>query len=214
MKKLLLLLLALLLLLCSCGKPHTFVRSEDGTGYVDEKTDLLYRLLDGPYEPMASGETVGEYQHKESGVTREFRVIPELDSRLFLADNNLNVYFAGDEMTPASLWEPDFLLICDEDVISVERKRFSAGKDDAAIQRLLELWFGQSEAKLPLKEAELSYRLKLSGTLYPNLLYCFSFLYYGEGEAYLYDPITRHTVALPDDVTALIRPTNATGQGG
>lgn len=215
MKRLLLPLLALLLLFSSCGRPHTFVRSEDGTGYVDEKTDIFYRLLNEPYEPLASGETVGEYQYEKSGIVREFRVIPDLDEKLFLTDNNLNVYYAGDGMTPASQWAPALLLVCEEDAISVERKRFSAGTDDAAIQRILGLWFGESTgASLPLKEPQLSYRLKLSGTLYPNLLYCFSFLYYGEGEAYFYDPIGRHTVALPEDVTALLRPASAAGQGG
>lgn len=215
MKRLLLLLLALLLLLSSCtDKPHVFAKSEDGTGYVDEKTGIFYRLLEGPYEPLASGETVGEYCNEKSGVSREFRAIPDLDSALFLADGNLNVYFSGQSMTPADQWAPSILLVCEEEVISVERKRFTAGTDDAAIARMLGLWFGTEVATLPLKTPRISYRLKLSGTLYPNLLYCFSFLYYGEGEAYFYDPIGRHTVALPEDVIALICPAHVLGQGG
>ena len=215
MKRLLITLLALLLLLGSCAqKPHTFVRSEDGTGYVDEKTEIFYRLLEGPYEPLASEETVGEYRHEASGVTREFRAIPDLDSTLFLADGNLNVYYAGDSMVPADQWAPSVLLVCEEEVISVERKRFTAGTDDAVIAQMLGLWFGQSTATLPLKTPQISYRLKLSGTVYPNLLYCFSFLYYGEGEAYFYDPIGRHTVALPADVIALLCPAHVLGQGG
>ena len=212
MKRLLLISLALLLLLSSCaGKPHTFVKNADGTGYVDEKTDIVYLLLNEPYEPMASGETVGVYENEKSGVTREFRAIPELDSKLFVADSNLNVYFAGENMTPAAEWTPTVLLVCREEAISVERKRFTAGTDDAAIAAILGLWFGDSTATLPLKEAQVSYRLKLAGAEYPNLLYSFSFLYYGEGEAYFYDPIGRHTVPLPAEVIALLY---TAGQGG
>jgi hypothetical protein len=213
MKKLLLLLLSLSLLLCACGKkPHTFTRSEDGTGFVDEKTNVFYRLLNEPYEPLASGETIGECVFENSGTVREFRAIPELDSLLFLTDNHHNVYLAGERMTPAAERTPTLLLVCEEDAISVERKRFTPGTNDDAIGRILDLWFGESNGTLPLKTPQVSYRLKLAGDLYPNLLYCFSFLYYGEGEAYFYDPLGRHTVALPEDVIALLyAPTGAQG---
>ncbi len=213
MKRLFLLCFVCVLLLCSCAKGHTFVRSEDG--YTDQKTEITYRSLDAVYEPAKGGEAVGVYEHKSSGVTREFREIPDLDPKMFLTDDTLNVYYAGSAFVTADAWEVSVILVCEEDAISVERARFSAGTDDAVIERLRTLWFAEGDGTvLPTNAPKVSYRLKISGTLYPNLLYSFSFLYYESGEAYFYNPIDRHTVAVPQDLIDLLYPTVSGGEEG
>ena len=207
MKKISLLLLALVLLLSSCSGIRTFERDAEGYGYTDKKSGIYYAELDAAFEPAKTGEAFGEYKNGETGKTRTFSEIPELDPAVFLTDEYLNVYYAGEGALDASGWELSAILVCDEDVISVELFRFTAEKDATTLSAIRSLWFeGTGDAVLPFRDAVYKRRLKMSSTAYPNLFYCFSFLEYDNGEAYFYDAATRRTVAVPSDLSALLHP--------
>lgn len=211
MKKFALLLLSLVLLLSSCSGLRSFERDAEGYGYTDQRSDLYYVELDAAFEPAKTGEAFGEYENEKTGATRTFSVIPDLDPALFLTDEYLNVYYAGDVPLDAAKWELSMILVCDEDVISVEDFRFTAEKDAATVGTIRSLWFeGEGDALLPFGEATYTRRIKMSCDAYPNLFYCFSFFAYDSGEAYFYDVSSRRTVAVPDTLVALLRPAKAT----
>ena len=201
MKRLLVVLLATVLLLSSCSKVNRFERDAEGIGYTDSKTDIFYKELDPCYEPAAAGETVGEYLGEEKEVLRTFRQIPGLEPSLFLTDDYLHVYYAGKDQIDAAAWTVEHVLICEEDAISVELFRYTAGKADTAIAALRAAWFvAESNERLPIGAPQISYRVKLTTAAYPNLLYSFSFFAYESGEAYFYDAFSRHTVAVPESL--------------
>lgn len=210
MKKIALLLLSLVLLLSSCSGLRSFERDTEGYGYTDQKSDLYYVELDAAFEPAKTGDAFGEYENKKTGTKRTFSVIPDLDPALFLTDEYLNVYYAGETPLDAAKWEPSAILVCNEDVISVEEFRFTTEKDAATVAIIRSLWFeGAGDAVLPFSDAAYKRRLKISCDAYPNLFYCFSFLVYDSGEAYFYDASSRRTVAVPDTLVALLRPAKA-----
>ena len=210
MKKISLLLLALVLLLSSCAGVRTFERDEQGYGYTDKRSDLYYAELDDAFEPAKTGDVFGEYENKETGAKRIFSVIPDLDPTLFLTDDYLNVYYAGETTIDAAKWQITAVLVCNEDVISVEEFRFTAAADAAAVADIRALWFETaSDAVLPFSSAVYKRRIKMSCDAYPNLLYCFSFLEYENGEAYFYDASTRRAVAVPDALASLLHPDEA-----
>lgn len=210
MKKFALLLLSLVLLLSSCSGLRSFERDAEGYGYTDQKSDVYYVELDAAFEPAKTGEAFGEYENEKTGAKRTFSAIPDLDSALFLTDEYLNVYYAGEEPLDAAKWELSAILVCDEDVISVEKFRFTAQKDAATLAQIRALWFEEEgDAMLPLGDAAYKCRIKMSCAAYPNLLYCFSFLAFENGEAYFYDASNRRTVAVPDTLAALLRPAAA-----
>lgn len=211
MKKLLLLLLPLLLLLSSCSNVRKFERDAEGYGYTDTKSGLYYVELDAAFEPASAGEAWGEYKNKKTEKTRTFRTIPELEPTLFLTDEYLNVYYAGDTPPDAAKWEVSAILVCEEDVISVEDFRFTTEGDTETVNAIRSLWFeGVGDGVLPFKDADYKRRIKLSCEAYPNLLYSFSFLAYDTGEAYFYDASSRRTVAVPDTLAVLLRPAEGT----
>jgi len=210
MKKFALLLLSLVLLLSSCSGLRSFERDAEGYGYTDKRSDLYYAELDAAFEPAKTGEAFGEYKNEETGATRTFSLIPDLDPALFLTDEYLNVYYAGETPLDAAKWELSAILVCNEDVISVEEFRFTMEEDAATVAAIRRLWFeGTGDAVLPFSDAAYKRRLKISCDAYPNLLYCFSFLAYDSGEAYFYDANSRRTVAVPDTLVALLRPAKA-----
>ena len=210
MKKFLLLLLPLLLLLSSCSDVRKFERDADGYGYTDEKSDLHYIELDAAFEPASAGEVWAEYKNEETGKTRTFRAIPELEPTRFLTDEYLNVFYAGDTPPDAASWELSMILVCKEDAIGVEDFRFTAEQAET-VNAIRTLWFeGAGDDVLPFQSADYKRRIKLSCDAYPNLLYSFSFLAYDSGEAYFYDASSRRTVAVPDALAALLRPAENT----
>lgn len=213
MKKLLLLLLPIVLLLSSCSDVRKFERDADGYGYTDTKSKLYYAELDAAFEPVSAGEIWGEYENEKTGKTRTFRTIPDLEPTLFLADEYLNVYYAGDTPLDAAKWEISLILICEEDAISVEDFRFTAKENAETVSTIRSLWFeGAGDATLPFGDAAYKRRVKLSCDAYPNLLYSFSFLAYDSGDSYFYDASSRRTVAVPQALASLLRPTeNAEG---
>ncbi|MBQ8357394.1 MAG: hypothetical protein IJX39_06245 [Clostridia bacterium] len=210
MKRFLLLGLTLLLLLTSCSSVRRLERDAEGYGYTDQKSGIYYAEMDACFEPARAGDVWGEYKNDKGDVTRTFRSIPDLDPALFLTDEYLNVYYAGDVAIDASAWQIAAVLVCEEDVVSVENFRFSAGSDDATVAAIRALWFESAgDAALPLGKADYARRIKLTTTAYPNLFYCFSFLAYDSGEAYFYDANSRRTVVVPEELAAQMRPVTA-----
>lgn len=206
MKRLFVVCLALVLLLCSCSGGHKFKRTQDGSGYIDTKTDLTYTMLDVAFQPAASGEIVGEYHDRERDITVVFREIPELDPTRFLADEDLNVYFAGETLPNAAEWRIKEILVCEGDGIGVERARFVSGEDEQAVSRIRSLWFEGEEANfLSLKEADKRYSIKIASVDYPNLYYSFNFLYFEQGECYFHNAVIGRSVVVPTDLVELLR---------
>jgi hypothetical protein len=195
MKRLLLLMLSLLLFFTACSDQRKLVRDEQG-GYTDKKSDIRYAALAAHYEPAKGGEVFGVCEEEDSIL--EFRVIPELDSAKFLADDDRTVYFAGDDFLPAEKWTPKHLLICEGAVVSFELARIS---DAAVLGEVLSTWFEDAAgATMPNRPIVAEYRLKLEGKDYPNILYCFTFYSYGGGLNYFHDSVSGRTVAVPADI--------------
>ena len=205
MKRVLILSLSLLLLLCGCSKPHGLEKTDDG--YTDEKSGIHYVALDPSYQPAARGEVFAEYKNKDRDIVRAFYEIPQLGTDLFLCDEYWNVYYAGETAPDASLWQLKTILVCEEDGISVERSRLSAGADDAEIALVRVLWFGDTESVLlPITAPAYTFQIKLSGEEYPTLYYNFSMQIYENGEVYFYDAFSRRTVLLPEQLAVALCP--------
>lgn len=207
MKRLLVLSLALLLLLCSCSEGHKFRRTEDGSGYIDLKTDLTYTMLDISFEPAAEGETVGTYTDKKRDITVTFHEIPSLEPTLFLTDEDRNVYYAGETALDPAAWRVEAVLVCEGDGTAiVERSRFTAAADALTVEKIRDLWFRGEEANfLSLTAADKMYSIKLVSKDYPNLYYCFSFLCFDEGESYFYHAVSHRSVVVPAELAELLR---------
>lgn len=192
-------LLALLLLLTSCSA--RFARDEDGYGYTDTKTDRHYRVLDAAYEAARVGEKLGEYKDRKNGVARTFHSIPDLDPRRFLADATGMVLCADETLPDATEWEIASVLVCDEDAVSIVIKTLT---DKETASAVADAWFSGEEAELPLDKATHTARVKLTTAELPNLLYCFSFYVYENGDGYCYDATQRRAIALSSEMTALL----------
>lgn len=207
MKRLWALSLALVLLLCSCSREHKFRRTEDGSGYIDQKTDLTYTMLDISFEPAAAGETVGTYTDKKRDITVTFYEIPSLASTLFLADEDRNVYYGGGSALDPAAWHMEAVLVCEGDGTAiVERERFTEETDALTVARIRELWFEGEEANyLSLTAADKVYSIKLVSRDYPNLYYCFSFFCFDEGESYFYHAVSHRSVVVPAELVKLLR---------
>ena len=205
MKKLFVLLLVLTLLLCGCSGANQFKPTEDGTGYVDTKTDRTYVMLDIAFESGAIGAAVGEYSERGKDDALVFYEITGLDSALYLADEDRNVYYAGETLPDASAWRVNEILLCEGSDGDVARLTFKEENDGAAISRIRNLWFeGEEVPFLSLTAATKMYSVKLTSPDYPNLYYCFSFLYYEGGTSYFYNSISHRAVIVPDDLVELL----------
>ena len=200
-----LLLLLVPLLLVSCATEHQFLRDEDGYGYTDKKTDVHYLIQESVFEAARGEAVVGVYEDKKTGLTRTFRKIPGMDPALFLADDDKNVYYAGDTPLAPELWTLTAAIICEERAFSAEQGRLTASENGAALADLHTLWFeGDGNAELPLDTPCVMRRIKLVSTEYPNLYYCFDFLLFQNGEAYFYDRFLPRTVAVPAELSQKI----------
>ena len=203
--KQLLVLLFVPLLLISCAKEHRFLRDEDGYGYTDKKTKVHYLVQDPSFEPTKAGAVIGVYEDKKTGLTRSFRKIPDMDPALFLADDDKNLYYAGDTPLAPELWTLTAAIVCEETAISVEESRLTASDNSADLADLRMLWFeGDGSAELPIGTPRVTRRIKLLSTEYPNICYCFDFLLFENGEAYLNDRFLSRTVAVPAELSQKI----------
>ncbi len=204
MRRFLLLSLALLLLFCGCNRESsTFLRAEDGAGYTDTKRDIFYTALDHAYEPAGAGEARGTYTDRSYDRTLTFREITGLDPARFVTDDNRTVYSADPDFKTADQWVIRAVLACDENAVSIERTRLSAGSDDLQIAELRTLWFetapldADAYLLLALETPEAIRRIKLTTEAYPGLYYCFSLQVYEDGSAYFVDIESKHAVAAP-----------------
>lgn len=203
MKRILFLLLALLLLLTGCSDERTF--SMTSKGYMDEKTDICYGVLDMAYEADAYGEAWGSYTDEKYGYTLTFYTIPDMDSALFLTDEYSNVYYGGDAPIDATTWELERISFCEEDTISFEKFRFSSGgEEQTTVNALRDLWFEGETVMLPLDTPQSIYAAKLKTKAFVNLSYCLSLRLYEDGSVYLCDKPGQRAVKLPDELAKTV----------
>lgn len=202
--KLLFAALALLLLLCGCSGGARFERDGDGFGYTDAKTGVHYVALPSQYEAGRAGDAVGAYTDRKFDVTTTFYAIPDLDSSLYLTDDNAYVYTAADPLPDAKTWQISAVLVCDSDAVSVESFRLT---DAASITAVRALWFEGEAVELPLVKASASRRLKLASVEHPNLYYCFNFYAYEDGTGYFYDAEAGRAVACSAELVVAIKGT-------
>ncbi len=203
MKRFLLLLLAVLFLFTACGEeePAVFLRDADGYGITDTETSIHYTVLSPAFEPAKTSNVRGVYTNEKSNATRTYYEIPSLDPTLYLADDERNIWCALDTPPEASDLTPTAILVCEEQEISVEVMRFSAGTDDAVIAEILTLWFKGEAVSKPEGDMTYTRRVKLVSSELPNIYYCFSFVMWGE-QAYFYDLFSNRTVAVPQSLAA------------
>lgn len=176
-------------------------------GYTNPKSGACYVALDPAYQPATRGEAAAEYYNAERDVKRMFYELPGLDVSQYLADEYGNVYCAGEILPNAALWQLTAVLVCEEENKSFERCRLSVGSDDAEIEALRVLWFGDTEkAELPLGAPQHTFQIKLCGEEYPMLYYNFTMQIYAGGEAYFHDDFNDRTVLLPRELAAKLCP--------
>jgi len=202
-----LLLLALSLLLVGCkDRLPAFAVDADGNGYTNEETGVHYVALDFPYEAVGRGEAVGVYDHPKLDYSHVFYAIPDEDPTLFLTDDSMTVWYAGEVAIDAAEWELSAVIVCREDVVSVELFALTVGEEDAAIDEVQALWFSGEEAELPEGSAAVSRTVKLATDAYPGIYYSFYFYWYESGEGYFFAPVSGRCVAVPDNLTEQFLP--------
>lgn len=205
MKRTVLLLLSALLVLslvgCNGGSDtdvgHAFSQDADGFGVTDTETGIHYRALSLAFEPAVTAALVGTY--KDGAYTRRFYQIKDLDAALYIADNELGVWYAGDAAPdPKALTVTD-ALVCEQAAFSRELFRFSAGEDDARLGELKALWFEGEGAELPVTTVLKKRMIKLKLAELANLFYCIDVGIFEEG-AFLYNKLEGRAVSLPKEL--------------
>ena len=199
MKRLILLLLALLLTCTACkANEHiAFLQDADGYGCTDTETGVHYTALPLYFEPAKVAAVRGIYTEKGSEYTLTYYEIPTLDPLLYLGDSERGVWCATQTLPTPEALTPTALLVCEEQAVSVEIYRFSAGTDDAAIAEILTLWFEGEATEKPEGARSFTHRIKLESAELPNIYYCFDYCMWGES-AYFYEIFSGRTVAVPD----------------
>lgn len=198
----LVLLLAFCALLCGCGGKNRYSLEEEGFVLADGKTGVRYTALSPAFEPAKGGASLGVYRtlaEREISV----RAIPELEETLWLADDDKTVFCADAALPDPAAWTLTAVLFCEEDAVSVERCRLSAGTDDAALTLLRTLYFKGEDGTLPLTAAVLVRRVKLVSAELPNVYYCFDYYRYEDGSAYFYERFSGRTVEIPAESDVL-----------
>lgn len=201
-KQLLVLLLAVCALLCGCGGRERYSLEEAGFVLADSETGVRYTALSPAFEPAKGGASLGAYR---SATEEEVsvRAIPGLEEALWLADDDKTVFCADTATPDPAAWVLTAVLFCEEDVVSVERCRLTAGANDAALALLRTLYFEGEDGVLPLTAAALVRRVKLVSAELPNIYYCFDYYRYEDGSAYFYERFSGRTVEIPAESDAL-----------
>jgi len=197
MRKLLPFFLALLLLFTACGEkePAAFSLDEDGYGCTDTETGIHYAALPLSFEPILTETVRGVYTDR--AYTRTYYEIVDTDPRRYIGDNEGGVWYAGKEPIPApEALTPTAVILFEEQAVSIETRRFSAGKDDGAIAEILSLWFEGEAVDGPEASYSFSRRVKMQSAELPNIYYCFEYRVFGES-AYFCDVFSGRTVAVP-----------------
>ena len=203
----LLLLLSLLLLLAGCKDPlPVFMPDADGNGYTGEESGVHYVALDFPYEAVGRGEAVGAYTHPKLDYTRVFYAVPDQDVALFLTDDDMTVWYAGETVIDAADWTVASVGVCQEEAVSVRLFSLVAGEDDEAVAAVQTLWFSGASTVLPEGAATLCRTLKLTTDAYPGICYSFYFYWYEGDGGYFFEPVSGRTVAVPYQLAEKILP--------
>ena len=200
-----LLLLLLPILLVSCARPHTFSSAEDGSGYMDQKTEIVYSRRPSRFEAASKGELFGTYVHEESGTTINFYEIPGMDSAVFLTDDKGNLYCSDAAELAPEEWTVNKALVCIQDSNSVALDQFTAKEDAATLAEICTLWFEtESNAELPRKAPVFRRQIKLCSDEYPSLYLSFTFAVYEGDAAYFFDRESGRTVPVPKALVDLL----------
>ena len=194
---LLICLLLISLLLTGCSARFSVTES----GYTDEKTGRHYVALSPAFEAAAGGEEVGTFEDENHGRVVRFRVIPDVDATRFLTDEDGAVYCADEQLPDPARWNVKRILVCEEEMISVEVARVT---DTALIAAIKTAWFAGEEGELPVDAAKTIRYLKMASEEYPGVYYCFRFYIYEDGSCYFYSIVDRRAVLLPADLAEKI----------
>ena len=158
---------------------------------------LILGLDIGFCTAVVTAALVGTY--KDGAYTRRFYQIKDLDAALYIADNELGVWYAGDAAPdPKALTVTD-ALVCEQAAFSRELFRFSAGEDDARLGELKALWFEGEAAELPATTVLKKRMIKLKLAELANLFYCIDVGIFEEG-AFLYNKLEGRAVSLPKEL--------------
>jgi hypothetical protein len=201
MKRILVLLLALSLLLVGCNggddavTGHEFSQDADGYGVTDTVTGIHYVALDLAFEPAVTSAVVGTYTN--GAFTRTFYQIKDLDPALYVADNELGVWYAGEGKPDPKALTVTAILVCEQTAFSRELFRYAAGEGDLMIAAIKGLWFDGESTDFPESDVQKKRSLKMSFAELPNLFYCFDFGVFEEG-AFFFDRMSGRAVAVPD----------------
>ena len=171
------------------------------TGYTDTKTGVHYVALSSAFEAAAGGEEVGTFEDETHGRTVRFRVIPGADATRFLTDEDGAVYCADEKEPDPATWKIKRILVCQEDMISVEIARVTVAEE---IQKIREIWFEGEECELPLDAAKGVRYLKVVSDDFPGVYYGFRFYVYEDGSYYFYSPSERRAVSVPEELAKTI----------
>lgn len=171
------------------------------SGYTDEKTGRHYVALSSAFEAAAGGDEVGTFEDETYGRVVRFRIIPGADATRFLTDEDGAVYCADEKLPDPAAWNLKRILICQEDMISVEIARITATADMAAFRAA---WFEGEVCELPLDAAKTIRHLKLVSEDFPGVYYGFKFYLYEDGSCYFYSHADRRAVSVPTELAKLI----------
>lgn len=205
MKRILVLLLALSLLLVGCGDGddiatgNEFLQDDDGYGVTDTVTGIHYVALDLAFEPAVTSAVVGTY--RDGAYTRTFYQIEGLDPALYVADNELGVWYAGEGAPDPRTLTVTAILVCEQTAYSRELFRYAAGEQDVMIAAIKSLWLDGEGTDLPETDVQKKRSLKMSFSELPNLFYRFDFGVFEEG-AFFFDRMSGRAVAVPPELAA------------
>lgn len=204
MKRILVLLLALVLLFCSCkGGARDFELTEDREGYLDKRSGLVYTQLESLYEAGAVGEVFAEYED-ERGTVHQFFAVGEMPTDRFLCDEYDNVFVTGEDFVTADKWEISSVSVCQENVIAVVLRQYTAEEHADTVKTLRDLWFDAAAADfMPLSKPDVIYSVKLATGAYSDVLYSFSFYYFKGDGGYFYSSALDRSVKLPSELLTL-----------
>ena len=204
MRRILPLFLALLFILAACAEkePALFSLDADGYGCTDTESGIHYIALPLSFEPVLTETVRGVYV--DGAYKRTYYEIENADPAHYLGDGEGGVWYAGEEPIPApESLTPAAVLLFEEQVASVQTRRFLAGKDDAVIAEILALWFEGEAVELPEGTYDVCRRVKLQSLELPNIYYCFEYRSFGEN-AYFWDMYSGRAVAVPATLDAEI----------
>ena len=171
------------------------------TGYTDTKTGRHYVALSSEFEAAAGGEEVGTFEDEKYGRIVRFRVIPGADATRFLTDEDGAVYCADEQLPDAAKWNVKRILICQEDMISVEIARVT---DATQIATFMTTWFEGEACELPMDAAIVMRSLKLVSDDAPGVYYGIRFYVFEDGSCYFFNREQGRAVRVPTELAELI----------